>query len=129
MPWRDGEVLADLERPPVDLRWNGPALDDVAEEILEAVQQASAVGLDRSLQRGGITQQEVSRRQRIADLRQQKCRAPGLLRLETGLAGVVFQGGIEGQITLQHRTVELVLFPDGIGKTLVAGLRRQIRCA
>jgi len=45
MPWRDGEVLADLERPPVDLRWNGPALDDVAEEILEAVQQAFAVGL------------------------------------------------------------------------------------
>src|SRR6266849_1019558 len=112
MPWRDGKVLADLERPPVDLGRNGPALGNVAEEILEAFQQALAVCLDRSLQREGIAQQEVRRRQRIANLRQQKCRASGLLRLETGLTGVVFQRRIEGQITLQHRAVELVLFPD-----------------
>ena len=81
---REGQVAADLEPAGVDLARPALVVDQVVEELLRALDQAAAAGVERPLERGRVGGQEVGRRHRVqhqVDEHRRPCaRRPGPVR-------------------------------------------------
>src|SRR6185437_7604716 len=60
-----GQVLADPERPGVDLARTAVVVQHVVDEVTGSGDQAGPPGLEHPLQRGRVGQQEVRRRERV----------------------------------------------------------------
>ena len=56
---RHSEIVANLERAEVDLRWNRPTFDGILQEVLVAVEEGLASAVDGRLYCRRITEQEI----------------------------------------------------------------------
>jgi hypothetical protein len=99
-------------------------LHQVADKVLEAVQQACAAGVDQALERRRIAGERIGRRHRIDEQRDHETRAIGVALVHRRLVHEAGQRAAPSQVALRQRPVCGALLPGRIGKTLVLGVGR-----
>ena len=120
-----GQVLAEPERPPVDLLRPAAVVGQVVGEVTGPGQHAGAAGLERPLQRGRVGEQVVRRGECVAEQAADQLGLPVGHRLgRTGRQQVV--AVLPGrQVRLPQREERRVLFPGRIREPAVLRIGGQ----
>ena len=122
-----GEVLADGERPGVDLARQAAVVEQVIDEMAGPGSHAGPAGLQRPLERGRVRGQEIRRRDRIE---QETGRERGLSVIDRvpgpGRQHVGHQPG-RGQVRLADGEERRVGRPRRVGEPLIPSWHRNRR--
>ncbi|MNO75742.1 hypothetical protein D3C76_667990 [compost metagenome] len=123
-----GQVAADLEGRLVHLAGHAAVLDQVLDQLREAVQHALAAGIQQALERRRIGQ-GVGRRQGVGEQADEELAAAGVLLGQVAAGDPLVQRTGPGQVALHVAAVQRVAAPGRVAEALVACLRLQFRAA
>ena len=108
------------------MRRQAAVAHQVADEILQSVQQAGAASVDQLLQRRRVAGERVGRRHRVHQQRDDEARALGVALVELGVVEEAVERVAPGQVALRQRPVGDALLPGRIGEALVLGVGREL---
>ncbi len=114
-----GEIAADLERRLVDLRRHAAVVQQVVDEVPQAVDEAAATGLPRAFQRRRVAEQKVRRRESVGQQAEQEVRAFAIDRVETDRVDPLMQTAFERDPVLRDAFEDRLFGKRRIAETRV----------
>ena len=114
-PRRRREVLAHLEVRALDLRRHALVVADVVDQVLHPAHEALAARLVRLLQRGGIADQGIGRRDCARQDAAQEARTLALAPVGIAVDDTVDRVA-EGEVALRSALVDRMLAPGRVGE-------------
>ncbi|MNQ83859.1 hypothetical protein D3C85_989610 [compost metagenome] len=124
----DRQVAADLEGLLAHLAGHAAVVQQVVEQVADALEQTDAAGVEQLLDRQRV-EQAVGRRQGIAELGQDEARAGLLVGRQIALVDPGGELPLPDQVGLQTAAIEGIELPGGVLKAGIAAVRWQHRVA